>query len=148
MHRAGGVVRGGALVNMLVIRPYEKPVKKYLDSLQRIELEDVLRSTRSATGICYCLLQTAGECRKCEWGSKQAQHLCQLLQHRFPPAVLDPLYPPRPLCVSIVMGKFGSEPWSEPELDQTGPYFRFRFGLWSRTGPTVPFKVQQVPSPC
>ena len=32
MHRAGGVMRGGVLVNMLVIRPYEKPVKKYLDS--------------------------------------------------------------------------------------------------------------------
>ena len=50
--------------------------------------------------------------------------------------------------MGVVMGKFGSEPWSEPELDRTGPYFRFRFGLWSRTGPTVPFEVQQVPSPC
>ena len=32
MHRAGGVVRGGVSANMLVIKPYEKPVKKYLDS--------------------------------------------------------------------------------------------------------------------
>ena len=53
-----------------------------------------------------------------------------------------------PTQMWIVMGKFGSEPWSEPELDRTGPYFRFRFGLWSRTGPTVLFEVQQVPSPC
>ena len=94
-------MRGGVSANISVTRPYEKPVKKYLDSSRRIELEDVLRSTGSAAGICYCLLQTAGECGKCEWGSKQAQHLHQLLQHRFPPAVLDPLYPPQSPCVSM-----------------------------------------------
>ena len=84
-------MRGGASENTSVIRLYEKSVRKYSDSSRRIELEDMLRSAGSAAGICYCLLQTAGECGKSEWGSKQTQHLRQLLQHKFPPTLPDPL---------------------------------------------------------
>ena len=73
----------------------------------------------------------------------KGRHICELCHPRLSAMVFV-----FQTIAKVVMGKFGSEPWSEPKLDWTGPYFRFRFGLWSRTGPTVPFEVQQVPSPC
>ncbi len=43
------------------------------------------------------------------------------------------------------MGRFGSEPRSEPKPDQTEHQFRVRVQLLTRTGPMVPFRVQRNP---
>jgi hypothetical protein len=45
------------------------------------------------------------------------------------------------------MGRFGSEPQSEPEPDRTEPEIWVRVWDSTRTGPSVPFAVWQTPEP-
>ena len=64
----------------------------------------------------------------------------------------DPMWlPPHPATLAwplrLVMEKFGSDPWSEPEPDRSGLQFGVRVWVLTWTGPTVLVRVRHIPEP-